>query len=598
MSLSNYLVSGLGGDHGFGESYLSPNDDGSTSSIDLTTVFTSGGFNFFGAVYSAVYINNNGNLTFQNSLGTYTPYELNGSGTPMIAAYFADVDTRNLTDSTGGSNLLHYDLDTVNHIFTATWDHVGYYDERNDLSNSFQIQLIDNPTGPDDFIFRYQNIDWTTGEASGGVNGLGGVVAVAGYTTGDGSNAFMLPQSFNQEGMLALDSTPGNTGDVGVWSFSSNSGNIGTGGNDTLTGSGSDANIIVGGGGDDDITGGQRDDILSDGPGNDTLNGGGGDDTYVLTDNNNNIVEDDDGGIDTIQTNITIDLSLPGHGFEFIENISLTGNTNVNATGNDNDNTIAGNGGNNTLTGGNGIDTLLGGAGNDTYIVDRNDRVVETPGNGTDTVQTDSRNFNLGGRNGHNLENINLSSTDSSNARGNDLGNTINGGSNRDVIDGGDGNDTINGNNGDDRLIGGDGNDTLNGGNDNDRLTGGDGNDTLNGGLGNDKLVGDRGADKFVFDQAGASNADLIRNFDSSQGDKIVLDNAFFTSLAGPTVAATEFHVGTSAADANDFLIYDRSDSEYGNLYYDADGNGAGAMELIARLNPDVSLSDTDFTVI
>jgi hypothetical protein len=48
----------------------------------------------FGGAFSSVYINNNGNLTFGSSLSAYTPFPLSTSTMPIIAPFFADVDTR------------------------------------------------------------------------------------------------------------------------------------------------------------------------------------------------------------------------------------------------------------------------------------------------------------------------------------------------------------------------------------------------------------------------------------------------------------------------------------------------------------------------
>lgn len=68
---------------------LDPNDDGSAGPVDL-------GFsiNFGGQSYSQLYVNNNGNLTFGTSLSQYTPSTLEDLSLPIIAPFFADVDTR------------------------------------------------------------------------------------------------------------------------------------------------------------------------------------------------------------------------------------------------------------------------------------------------------------------------------------------------------------------------------------------------------------------------------------------------------------------------------------------------------------------------
>ncbi len=68
-----------------------------------------------------------------------------------------------------------------------------------------------------------------------------------------------------------------------------------------------------------------------------------------------------------------------------VENLTLTGTGDINATGNSLDNMLTGNAGNNmlnggagndTLDGGAGNDTMSGGAGNDTYVVDAAGDVV------------------------------------------------------------------------------------------------------------------------------------------------------------------------------------------------------------------------------
>lgn len=227
------LTDGLGGSAEFGENVLLANDDGYTGLIDLTSVFPSG-LNFFGTNYTELWLNNNGNVTFSGPLGAYTPYAMTGpTGNPIIAPYFADVDTRGgaVSPTPGGnstgSNLLYWDVDTTSNIFTATWDDVGYYGYHTDKLNAFQLQLTnrdDTGVGNFDIWFTYEDINWTTGDASYGSGGLGGVVARAGWNSGNGTDYFEIPQSGIQDQMLALEGI--NSYAPGVWLFQVRGGQV------------------------------------------------------------------------------------------------------------------------------------------------------------------------------------------------------------------------------------------------------------------------------------------------------------------------------------------------------------------------------------
>ena len=221
------LINTLGGTAGFGEFWLPANDDGSTGLIDLTPVFGTQGINFFGRYYTGFYLNNNGSVTFNAALSSFTPSAITGStSNPIIAAYWADIDTRGgaVALSPGGtstgSNLLWYDLDAVTHTFTATWDDVGYYSGQTNKLNAFQLSIQKiNAEGDFDITFRYENVDWTTGNASGGSNGLGGTPGRAGYSAGNGVEYYELPQSGDQTALLALESAS-NVGAPGTFVFS------------------------------------------------------------------------------------------------------------------------------------------------------------------------------------------------------------------------------------------------------------------------------------------------------------------------------------------------------------------------------------------
>src|SRR5438132_10251122 len=170
---------------------------------------------------------------------------------------------------------------------------------------------------------------------------------------------------------------------------------------------------------------------------------------------------------------------------------------------------------------------------------------------------------------------------------GDDLANSIDGTAGADLIQGFGGNDARFGGGGADRVLGGAGNDTV-GGN--------DGNDWVEGGAGNDTLSGGSGQDSFAFHESGAANADVLNDF-AGDWDNIQLDAAAFTQIGGTGRFASNdvrFYAAAGATgghDADDRIIYNTTT---GQLYYDADGNGSGAAQLIATLNgaPTVVVGD------
>ena len=103
---------------GFKTNQVARNDDGSSNLTPL-------GFNanFFGRTRTHAYVNNNGNITFDAALSTYTPFGLVGTQREIIAAFFADVDTRD-----PASQLVAYGTDTIDghQAFGANYINVGY----------------------------------------------------------------------------------------------------------------------------------------------------------------------------------------------------------------------------------------------------------------------------------------------------------------------------------------------------------------------------------------------------------------------------------------------------------------------------------------
>jgi hypothetical protein len=165
------------------------NDDASSTSITLP--FT---FNFYGANYSTVFINNNGNISFNNYYSQFTANPFPDPTYNMIAPFWADVDTRN----PGGfgpndtSGVVYFKITPTAMI--VKWDRVGYYNAHTDKQNTFQL-IITN--GQDTLLpagknvgYCYGDMQWTTGDVNG--SGGFGAPATVGVNRGNGSDYFQV----------------------------------------------------------------------------------------------------------------------------------------------------------------------------------------------------------------------------------------------------------------------------------------------------------------------------------------------------------------------------------------------------------------------
>jgi len=209
------LIDGMGGPAGYGTLAMLPNDDGSSSLLNLPF-----GINFFGNNYNNFFANNNGNITFNGPVGTFTPNPFPISAQPMIAPFWGDVDTR--CSTCGAVYVGAPNADTV----AVTWNNVGYYSGHSNLTNNFQLLLRNQGAGNFDIEFRYDRLQWTTGDASGGSGGFGGTPAQAGFDAGDNTNFFTLPGS-RTAAVLDLDNTSNVSPDTpGLWSFAIRSGAV------------------------------------------------------------------------------------------------------------------------------------------------------------------------------------------------------------------------------------------------------------------------------------------------------------------------------------------------------------------------------------
>jgi len=154
-------------------------DDGATAQVPIGFTVT-----LSGSSYTGVYVNNNGNVTFDAALAAFEPSAFSASSPKIIAPFFADVDTRG-----AGSGLVTYGTGTVNGYpaFGANWPNVGFYSNHTDKQNNFQAVLIsraDTGAGNFDIELNYGQIQWESGDANGGSDGLGGLTARAGYVSG------------------------------------------------------------------------------------------------------------------------------------------------------------------------------------------------------------------------------------------------------------------------------------------------------------------------------------------------------------------------------------------------------------------------------
>jgi Ca2+-binding RTX toxin-like protein len=110
------------------------------------------------------------------------------------------------------------------------------------------------------------------------------------------------------------------------------------------------------------LTGNASANILDGGAGADVMSGLGGNDTYFVDNIGDVVTEGNNQGTDTVNASITYTLGTN------IENLTLTGTSAINGTGNTLANVLTGNDFDNVLNAGTGNDTINGGAGNDTLI--------------------------------------------------------------------------------------------------------------------------------------------------------------------------------------------------------------------------------------
>jgi gliding motility-associated-like protein len=162
---------------------MQPNDDQSTEEIPLPFSFY-----LYGTNYTSVWINNNGNVSFDGPYGTFSAQGFPDPDFVMVAPFWADVDTRG-TDCQGndGGKVWYRITPTALYV---NWVDVGYYGCYIDKRNTFQLIITDGQDpvipGGANVSFCYKDMQWTTGDASEGFNGFGGFPANVGANRGNG----------------------------------------------------------------------------------------------------------------------------------------------------------------------------------------------------------------------------------------------------------------------------------------------------------------------------------------------------------------------------------------------------------------------------
>ncbi|HEY9692384.1 MAG TPA: Calx-beta domain-containing protein [Oculatellaceae cyanobacterium] len=572
---------------------------------------------------------NNANNTLSGQAGNDT---LDGGGgvDKLIGGlgddnYIVDTTTDTITE------LANQGIDTIQS--SVTYSIAPFVNIENLTLTGIDAIAATGNSGNNVFIGNSGNNTLTGDSGSDQLNGGLGIDTLIG---GLGDDAYIVDTTTDTINEIASQGT--DTVQSSVTFSIANLGNI-----ENLTLTGNSAIAGTGNSGNNVLTGNAGNNTLDGNTGVDTLIGGLGNDIYVVDTTTDTITEQNNEGTDAVKSSVSYNLATMAN----VENLTLTGNSPLNATGSTGNNVLIGNSGNNTLNGdvgndnlngGAGVDTLIGGLGNDIYVVDTTtDTITEQNNEGTDTVQS-SVTFSIASLT--NIENLTLTGTTANNGTGNTGNNVLIGNSSNNTLNGNTGNDTLNGGAGVDALIGGLGDDTyavdtttdtineisgqgtdtvkssvtysiatltnvenlsltgieaINGtGNaGNNVITGNSANNTINGGAGVDTLIGGLGDDTYIVD----STTDIITE-PANQGIDIVRSSANFsiatlTNLENLTLTGTTATNATGNAGNNVLTGNSASNTLTGNAGNDTLTGATGIDTLIGGFGDDTYIVDT-----
>jgi Ca2+-binding RTX toxin-like protein len=81
---------------------------------------------------------------------------------------------------------------------------------------------------------------------------------------------------------------------------------------------------------------------------------------------------------------------------------------------------------------------------------------------------------------------------------------------------------------------------------------------------------------------------------EADEGDRLYMKGTVFGGMAAGVLAAEAFVAGTAAGDADDRFIFDQGS---GQLWFDADGSGAEAQQLITTFEQNAVVTAGDIEI-
>ena len=222
---------------------LEPWDDFASTAVNFNQSFL-----FYGKKYHGLYVNSNGDVSFNRPYKMFWNLEnhIKSSNAPIIAPFWADTDIYNggtisyseTTDADINEKVTRIiqssstDFQDFNAAWTfiATWINVSFYGaegEGRNRRNSFQVAISRDASGENSFaMFNYAKLEWSTAYLTGGSRYTGlrsgdsedgrYKPALAGFAAGDGKT-YNLPGSGTSSWRELSNSS--NCGTPGRWVF-------------------------------------------------------------------------------------------------------------------------------------------------------------------------------------------------------------------------------------------------------------------------------------------------------------------------------------------------------------------------------------------